>query len=197
MPQAPRTIAQVTLTKVPATEVKRTPTPPPPLPARAAETAPPLPGPPQGTVSGEAVTRPTPLFAAVKAGQVDSVRVLLGMGADSVAGDSSLTALEYAIWLGNTAMVRELVKGGRTLVNVRHPSATESPLHAAIRCRNPDHNVELMRTLIAAGADVKALDKNGDTPLQMLEKKRAAETLPAYLPCYDSQLKVLRAAQQS
>ena len=137
---------------------------------------------------------PTPLFAAVKAGQAGAVRALLDLGADSGVGDSSQTALEYAIWLGNTAMVRELVRGGRTPVNARHPQASESPLHAAIRCRNPDHNVELIQTLIAAGADRSALDKDGNTPLQMLEKKRAAEKLPSYLPCYDAQLRVLRAA---
>ena len=41
---------------------------------------------------------PTPLFAAVKAGRSDSVRVLLDLGAESASGDSSLTPLEYAIW---------------------------------------------------------------------------------------------------
>jgi ankyrin repeat protein len=137
---------------------------------------------------------PTPLFAAVKAGRSDSVRVLLDLGAESASGDSSLTPLEYAIWLGDTAVVRELVKAGRTPVNVRHPNATESPLHAAIRCRNPDYNVELIQTLIVAGADLKALDKNGNTPLQMLEKKRAGEKLPSYLPCYDAQLAALKEA---
>ena len=135
---------------------------------------------------------PTPLFAAVKTGKVDSVRVLLELGADSSAGTSSETALEYAIWLGNAAVVRELVKGGRTPVNVRHPSAKESSLHHAIRCGRPDNGIEMIKTLLAAGADLSATDKDGNTPIQMVEKKRAAETLPSYLPCYDAQLAVLR-----
>jgi hypothetical protein len=28
----------------------------------------------------------------------------------------------------------------------------------------------------------------------MIEKKRAAETLPSYLPCYDAEIAVLKAA---
>ena len=137
---------------------------------------------------------PTPLFAAVKAGQTGAVGALLELGADSNAGTSSETALEYAIWTRNAAVVRELVKGGRTPVNVRHPSAKESPMHRAIRCGEPDNGLQMMKTLIAAGADLAATDKDGNTPLQMLEKKRAAEKLPSYLPCYDAELAVLRSA---
>jgi ankyrin repeat protein len=137
---------------------------------------------------------PTPLFGAVKAGQAGSVRTLMDAGADATAGSSTETALEYAIWLASVDVVRELVKGGPRTVNGRGPGATESPLHAAIRCKNDDANVSLLQTLIAAGADLSAKDKDGNTPLQMIEKKRAAETLPSYLPCYDAQIAVLKAA---
>jgi ankyrin repeat protein len=137
---------------------------------------------------------PTPLFAAVKAGQAGAVGVLVDAGADATAGSSTQTALEYAIWLADVDVVRELVKGGRAPVNVRGPGATESPLHAAIRCKNDDANVSLMQTLIDAGANLSAKDKNGDTPLQMIEKRRAAEKLASYLPCYDAEIAVLKAA---
>ena len=81
------------------------------------------------------------------------------------------------LWLHDTASVRELLKRGWTLVNARHPQAKESRLHGAIRCGNPDNGLEMMKTLIAAGADLSAKDNDGLTPLQMVEKKRAGEEI--------------------
>lgn len=101
-----------------------------------------------------------------------------------------MTALQYAIQDGNTAVVRELLKGGRTDVNARHPSSTESPLHGALWCRDSDHNVELIQ---AAGADLAAKDAEGHTPLQAVEKKRANASSPADQACYDAQVQALRA----
>ena len=137
---------------------------------------------------------PTPLFMAVKARQPAVVRALIDAGADASPGDGSLSALQYAIWLKDIDTVRELLKGGRTPVNERHAQAKESPLHGALRCGKPDNGVEMIKTLIAAGADLNAKDTDGNTPLQMVEKKRALEKLPSYLPCYDAQIAILRAA---
>lgn len=136
----------------------------------------------------------TPLFAAVMAEQPESVRALIDLGADTTAGDSSMTPLEYATWRANAPLVRELVKNGRTAVNTHHPSKKESPLHGALWCRNRDYNVELIQALVAAGADLTAIDQNGDTPLQAVARKRAAEKLPYYQACYDAQLAILKAA---
>ena len=137
-------------------------------------------------------TDDTPLGAAVKAGHAEAARALLALGADTTVADSSMTVLEYAVWRANTAVVRALVAGGRTAINARHPSAQGSPLHGALWCKNPDYNVELIRTLVAAGADLTALDRNGDTPLKAVQRKRAAETLPYYQACYDAQVVVLQ-----
>lgn len=139
----------------------------------------------------------TPLMAAVKAEKPDAVRALIHAGADTTVSDSGFTALEYAVWRANTAVVRGLLKGGRTPVNARHPTShlsEGSPLHGALWCRNPDYNIELIQTLLAAGADLTATDKNGDTPIKAVERKRAAEKLPYYQGCYDAQVAALRAA---
>ena len=72
--------------------------------------------------------------------------------------------------------------------------AEGSPLHGALWCRNPDYNIELIQTLLAAGAALSATDKNGDTPIKAAERKRAAEKLPYYQACYDAQVAALRAA---
>jgi ankyrin repeat protein len=139
-------------------------------------------------------TDETPLFAAVKAEQPESTRALIDLGADTTAGDGSMTALEYAIWRANVPLVHALLKGGRTAVNAHHPSKKESPLHGALWCKNRDYNIELIQTLVASGADLGAIDQNGDTPLKAVERKRAKETLPYYQTCYDAQLAALQAA---
>lgn len=136
----------------------------------------------------------SPLFAAVKGGHPAATRALLDLGADSSVADISLTVLEYAIWQANTPVVAELLRDGRTPVNMRHPSAQGSPLHGALWCKTQDHNISLIRTLIAAGADLTAVDQNGDTPLKAVERKRAAEKLPYYQGCYGAQLALLKGA---
>lgn len=137
----------------------------------------------------------TPLLAAVKAGQPSAVRALIDGGADTSVADLFMTALEIAVDRADTAAVRELLKGARTPVNGRHPRATQSPLHGALWCKNSDYNVELIRTLLGAGADPSALDSNRDTPLAAVERKRAGEKLPYYQACYDAQVAVLKHAR--
>ena len=145
-------------------------------------------------------TNETALMAAVKAEKPEVVRALIDAGADTTLSETLMMPLEYAVWRANTAVVRELLKDGRTPVNARHPQAASnalaegSPLHAALWCRNPDYNLELIRTLLLAGADLALTDKNGDTPLKAAERKRAAEKLPYYQGCYDAQVAALRAS---
>lgn len=138
-------------------------------------------------------TDDTPLLAAIKAGQPGAVRAMIDAGADTSASELTMTPLEYAVWRANTAVVRELVKGGRTPVNARHASAKESPLHGALWCRNPDYNIELIQTLISAGANLAAVDQNGDTPLKAVERKRSMEKLPYFQGCYDAHVAFLKA----
>jgi ankyrin repeat protein len=147
---------------------------------------------PNARTSG--TTNDTPLFAAVKANQPAAVRALIDAGADTNIADLMETPLERAIHDAHTPVVREILKGDRSRVNVRHPSAKESPLHGALWCRNRDYNVELIQTLLGAGADTSAVDHNRDTPLKALERKRAKEEQPYYQVCYDAQLVVLKAA---
>jgi ankyrin repeat protein len=138
----------------------------------------------------------TPLLSAVKGGRPAAVRTLVDLGADPNVSESSMTALEYAVWRADAAVVRELLKNGRAAVNSRHASAKESPLHGALWCKNRDDNVELIQTLVDAGADLTATNQEGDSPLQAVEKKRLKETIPYYQTCYDAQIQVLRASGQ-
>jgi ankyrin repeat protein len=62
--------------------------------------------------AGDAMQAPSPLFAAVRAGDVDAVRRLLGGGANPRLDDGRETPLHAAARRGPLALVETLIEGG-------------------------------------------------------------------------------------
>jgi ankyrin repeat protein len=133
----------------------------------------------------------TPLMWAVESGQVAASRLLISRGASLKAGmrDSGHTLLTVAAEAGNSDMVKLLLKSG---ANPREAGRYGiAPIHCAA---NPavaallldagaqltdgqdfgwapldsaaaDGNLELVKFLVARGADVRARNKRGETAL--------------------------------
>ena len=121
----------------------------------------------------------TPLGLAVRAGHVDSVGVLLAAGADpNRAGPREPAPIEEAIDRRRPDLVRALIAGRASLA----PSAASAPslLHYALRdCSRAD--LEIVKLLVEAGADTKARDGRGHTPLEAVE---SADPRQQTVDCY-------------
>jgi ankyrin repeat protein len=110
----------------------------------------------------------TALGLAVRADQVEAVRALLAAGADpDRAGPRVQSPIEDAIFARRPDIVQALIAGKARLT----PSSASEPalLHLAIsNCE--EGAAEIVRLLIEAGADTRAPDKKGRTPLQAVEQ---------------------------
>jgi uncharacterized protein len=123
---------------------------------------------------------PTPLHVAARWGTDDEVRLLLDHGADPNGGSAvpdSLDAgsLAWAVCAGNSALVKLMLERGLDLAHARHREA----LHLAAE----RGHVEMVRLLIEHGADPRAVDAHGQTPLdraRSLGKPAVAQILEAY-----------------
>jgi ankyrin repeat protein len=96
-------------------------------------------------------------------GRVDEARRMLEHAPELVAGRSpdGFTALHLASFFGRTGVVRLLIEEGAPVnVPADNPSRV-SPLHSAVASRN----LEVVETLVEAGADLEARQQGGYTPL--------------------------------
>ncbi|HEY6293821.1 MAG TPA: ankyrin repeat domain-containing protein [Terriglobia bacterium] len=106
----------------------------------------------------------SPLFLAAMAGDVESMRLLLAKGADpnrqmKLVGMFPTSPLLAVVTFGDPAVIRELVDGG---ANIHEKDADGmTALHWAVVA----HHTDAVRALLAAGADVNAVDRFGYTPL--------------------------------
>jgi cytohesin len=73
--------------------------------------------------------------------------------------DAGFTELHSAVWSGDVAAIRRLVKAGAN-VNAAAEFGT-TPLHSAAM----KGSAEVVRTLLELGASLEAMDRHGRTPL--------------------------------
>ena len=119
----------------------------------------------------------TPLAIALEEKNYDLAAVLLARGADQVLGKNLLRTYSSK---GNAHVVNMLLKSprGDAPVNGKESSTGMTPLHLAARRDASD----VVRLLLAAGADPSLTNKSGQTPLTLAEangKAEAVETLRA------------------
>jgi ankyrin repeat protein len=113
----------------------------------------------------------TPLAEAVKQGDARMVRMLLDAGSGSEgANPDGQTALMIAIKNGDVAVFNMLIDAGAK-INVVEKGQDQTPLMwAAAATRN---GAEMVRTLIAKGANVNARARFNDWPAQITSEPRA------------------------
>lgn len=104
------------------------------------------------------------LHTAASRGDLETIRRLLGMGADVTEADADgATPLHAAAFAGHVAAVELLLDNGARL-NQRDQFGF-TPLHAAAR----DGHLAAVQLLVARGADLEALDETGLTPAEIAE----------------------------
>ena len=143
----------------------------------------------------------TPLLTAIINNQLEAVRALLTAGADpNLWTDSETTPVRRAAVQGNLAMTRALLAAGAR-VNDRHGAGWQPPILGVLEiCGNaPEGNgendyyrVTLMKTLVQAGADGKATNAAGETPVQVVSRRLAEADQPFYRACFQAKLDYLK-----
>jgi ankyrin repeat protein len=151
---------------------------------------------------------PTPVILAVRTGSVQALAALVDAKADVNVGiDGDTTAIGRAIELGNLALVKQLIRGGAR-VNDKGGPGWQPPIHATLNnCglppegegENDNFRMNMLKTLIAAGADPKAVNDKGETALVAIARLRAeAEPFEARDPqgfrkaCFQAKLDYLK-----
>lgn len=112
------------------------------------------------------------LIISAANGDSEMVRLLLNSGANIHAVDSSMkgTALHAASYLGYPAVMKVLIEYGIDL-NAQGPYNGYSALHDAV----VQNNIEGVKLLVDASAQLNTRSKYGDTPLELAMKCRRRE----------------------
>lgn len=116
----------------------------------------------------------TPLIVAAVTGSRDAAEALLSKGADVNGTDEfkGETALQYAAFSGRIEMVKLLLSHGAD-VNVHSGNHGFTPLHQAV---GGGAQSDLIKLLVAAGADLNARDKSGLTPMMTAKQYALPDT---------------------
>jgi uncharacterized protein len=115
------------------------------------------------------------IFEAAALGRSSRILELLGQNEQlvtAVAADGC-SALQLAAHFGRTDAVRLLLEHGADAMAVAQNSRRSTPLHAA----TGRGHLDTVRLLLEAGADQQAADGNGETVLQLAERKHDAAML--------------------
>lgn len=159
-------------------------------------------------VNARAPDYDTPVMVAVVRGHVRALAALVDARADVNLGNpADTTPIGRAIGLGNLALVKQLLRGGAR-VNDRGGTTWRPPLHVTLNnCglppegagENDNFRLNMLKTLIAAGADPSATNEKGETALQAMTRLRAeAEPFEPTDPegfrkaCFQAKLDYLR-----
>jgi ankyrin repeat protein len=133
-------------------------------------------------LNSRAPDQDTPVRVAVERGHVEALSALVDAKADVNLGNpADTTPLGRAIGLGNLALVKQLLRGGAR-VNEQGGTTWRPPLHFTLdNCglppegpgENDNYRMNMLKTLIAAGADPKATNDKGETAVQAMTRLRA------------------------
>ncbi len=136
----------------------------------------------------------TPLLQAVQARRHAAVAALVDAGADvNLADGGGTTPLATAVAVRDLVLVQSLLRGKPNLAAIDGVSGLPV-LHLAVSgCDAQDFDIALLRTLVAAGADVRAADTEGRTPRQRAEASLQGEARPFYKACYEARVAALKA----
>jgi ankyrin repeat protein len=117
----------------------------------------------------------TPLITAVLANNIEVANVLLGAGADLEAADSKRdhSPLSWAACWGRITTAQFLLSKGAQINHGTGPDG-DTPLHRAVVCCK---GAEMIRYLVANGANVNATNKKGLTPMQLSFNTKDREVL--------------------
>ena len=106
-----------------------------------------------------------PLHLAVKLGGVETVRMLIGAGANVNAHKWGWTPLHWAARRGEVDIARILIDAGANL-DLQDDNGN-TPLHLAVL----KGQVEIVRMLIGANANLNVQDNDGWTPLHLAARR--------------------------
>lgn len=120
----------------------------------------------------------SPLADAAMRGDVQTVRTLVGQGADvNEAQGDGMTALHWAALTGSVEMAEVLISAGASVSAVTR-LGDYTPLHLA----SGEANTAIVRALLAAGSDPNALTSTGSvTPLHFAAGAGDVEAVTALL----------------
>lgn len=129
----------------------------------------------------------TAVMVAVDRGHVQALAALIDGKADvNIGNPAGTTPIGRAIGVGNLAMVKQLLRGGAR-VNERGGTTWQPPIHGPLAIcglppegpgENDNYRLNLLKTLIAAGADPAATNARGETALQAITRLRAEAEPP-------------------
>lgn len=159
-------------------------------------------------LNARAPDQDTPVMVTVERGQVQALAALVDAKADVNLGNpGGTTPIGRAIGLGNLALVKQLLRGGAR-VNEHGGTTWRPSLHVTLdNCglppegpgENDNFRLNMLKTLIAAGADRMAANEKGETALQAMTRLRAeAEPFEPTDPqgfrkaCFQAKLDYLR-----
>jgi len=117
-----------------------------------------------------------PLFVAIRRGHTDIAMLLLDRGADPALCDPRKTnALMFACWKGNLAVATRCVNAG-VPINATNDSGEAPLLFASSFCSE-----DIVRMLLARGANPVARDPEGMTALHWAAFRGCPDVMPALL----------------